>query len=209
MRESLTIQRGVATQDFSRADVMIAIHGAGMTNTMFMSPGSAVVQVMPPFTCGWHAHTSYRNLAQLVCPVDCSVRQRRGGNRLSGNPSQHVLWSPLPPRQVGVHHLRYCARLSSTTYFDNVDSVDSVEAQYERQNELMTIPVAIKSDPIQMTIYSVDSIHLSGRELVHILGDAAHQICLPVDSEERSLTQDTQDGVDSLEEQRRAQVSDH
>jgi Glycosyltransferase 61 len=34
---------------FSDADVTIAIHGAGLTNTMFMRPGGIVVEVIPTF----------------------------------------------------------------------------------------------------------------------------------------------------------------
>ncbi|KJK74011.1 hypothetical protein H634G_10742 [Metarhizium anisopliae BRIP 53293] len=43
-------------------DLLIGVHGAGLTHTMFLPPGSAVVEILP----GDFAHMGFRNLAQLL-----------------------------------------------------------------------------------------------------------------------------------------------
>lgn len=45
---------------YSQADVIVGIHGAGMTNVMFMQPGSLLVEIVGQFDgrmlplCGYH-----------------------------------------------------------------------------------------------------------------------------------------------------------
>ncbi|EFY84844.1 DUF563 domain protein [Metarhizium acridum CQMa 102] len=43
-------------------DLLIGVHGAGLTHTMFLPPGSAVVEILP----GDFAHMGFRNLAQIL-----------------------------------------------------------------------------------------------------------------------------------------------
>jgi protein O-GlcNAc transferase len=43
-------------------DLLIGVHGAGLTHTMFLPPGSAVVEILP----GKFAHKGFRNLAQML-----------------------------------------------------------------------------------------------------------------------------------------------
>lgn len=43
-------------------DLLIGVHGAGLTHTMFLPPGSAVVEILP----GDFAHLGFRNLAQML-----------------------------------------------------------------------------------------------------------------------------------------------
>lgn len=49
MDESLMQCRECQIKMFHRADISIAIHGAGLTNTMFMRPGGVVIEVIPNF----------------------------------------------------------------------------------------------------------------------------------------------------------------
>lgn len=43
-------------------DLLIGVHGAGLTHTMFLPPGSAVIEILP----GNFAHMGFRNLAQIL-----------------------------------------------------------------------------------------------------------------------------------------------
>jgi capsular polysaccharide biosynthesis protein len=49
MDEPLMQCRECQIKMFHRADIAIAIHGAGLTNTMFMRPGGVVIEVIPKF----------------------------------------------------------------------------------------------------------------------------------------------------------------
>ena len=37
---------------FVDADIVVAVHGSGLTNNIFMPPGSALIEVVP-WSCGW------------------------------------------------------------------------------------------------------------------------------------------------------------
>lgn len=45
-----------------RTDVLLGVHGAGLTHAMFMKPGSVLVEVLPAD----FAHKGFRNLAQML-----------------------------------------------------------------------------------------------------------------------------------------------
>ena len=45
-----------------RTDILVGVHGAGLTHGMFLTPGSAMVEIIPP---GFQ-HKGFRNLAKLL-----------------------------------------------------------------------------------------------------------------------------------------------
>lgn len=45
-----------------RTDILVGVHGAGMTHEMFLTPGSALVEILPPRL----NYKGYRNVADLV-----------------------------------------------------------------------------------------------------------------------------------------------
>ena len=49
-------------RQFAQLDVLVAVHGAGITNIIFMMPNSFVVELFPPF---WQ-YGCYRRLASNV-----------------------------------------------------------------------------------------------------------------------------------------------
>ena len=50
--QSTRISMCVVHVFFPDADIVIAVHGAALTNDMFMLPGSALIEVLP-WPCGW------------------------------------------------------------------------------------------------------------------------------------------------------------
>jgi hypothetical protein len=48
------------------SDVMIAHHGAGITNVLWMREGSVLVQVMPWYHCQWRGYEGYVQLAAVA-----------------------------------------------------------------------------------------------------------------------------------------------
>ena len=47
--KELMLCRECQIKMFHDCDIVIAIHGAGLTNTMFMKPGTVVIEVIPKF----------------------------------------------------------------------------------------------------------------------------------------------------------------
>ena len=48
--KNITSESAVAqVQLFAKTDILIAAHGAGITNAMYMLPGSHIVEIFPPF----------------------------------------------------------------------------------------------------------------------------------------------------------------
>jgi capsular polysaccharide biosynthesis protein len=53
-------------------DVMVGVHGAGLTNMVFLHPGATMVQIMPLGGLQWMARADYGD------PAEAQVRPVRG-----------------------------------------------------------------------------------------------------------------------------------
>lgn len=62
-------------------DVLVGVHGAGLTHTMFLQPRSAVVEILPPEL----THKGYRNLATLMDQSYFSVHSSKFVQNVEGD----------------------------------------------------------------------------------------------------------------------------
>ena len=65
-----------AMQDASALDVIMGVHGAGLTNMLWLRPGSAVIQLFP---YGWYARCACWPLVPRLVTMQrphASLRQR-------------------------------------------------------------------------------------------------------------------------------------
>ena len=52
-------------REMSQVDALIGLHGAGMTNLMFMHPCSTVTQILPALNCLWRAAEVFEGLSHM------------------------------------------------------------------------------------------------------------------------------------------------
>lgn len=87
--EALSVAEQIAC--FAEAEVIVAPHGAGLSNLVFCRPGTRVVEIMPDRLLRW----GYRDIAaQRGMQYDCVISRSRGTDAVTGTVLPHCVAVP-------------------------------------------------------------------------------------------------------------------